>query len=66
MTDYERLLKKHGKCEGLCGVNEDGENVIVSIDDRTATIRTFQKNGFIRINVYHNDDDGTSEELFEH
>ena len=64
MTDYERLLKKHGKCEGLCGVNEDGENVIVSIDDRLAEVKTLQKNGWIRVNTYWYD--GTSEETYIH
>lgn len=66
MTDYERLLHKHGMCEGLMGVNEDGETVLVSIDEHTAEVRTYQKNGFVRINIYHNDDDGTSEEIYDH
>lgn len=64
MTTYQELFNKHGFIEGLCGVNEDKENVIVSIDEECATIRTFQKNGFIRTNVYYKD--GFSEELYSH
>lgn len=64
MTHYEELVKRHGLCDGLCGINEDGESVIVSIDEESATIRTAQSNGFMRTNIYHKD--GTSEELFSH
>ena len=64
-TDYYTLLlSKYGLCEGLCGNNDDGEHVIVSIDEEKATIKTAQHNGFIRVNVYWKD--GTREELYEH
>jgi hypothetical protein len=63
-STYEELVAKHGHIEGYCGVNEDKENVVVSIDDECATIVTFQKNGFIRTNIYHKD--GTNEELYSH
>jgi len=63
-THYEELLKRHGYCEGLSGMNEDGELVIVSIDHERAVIKTSQHNGWIRTNIYHKD--GTSEELFDH
>ena len=64
MDKYTELRKKYGLCEGLCGNNEDGEHVIVSIDKEKATIRTAQHNGFIRTNVYWKD--GTYEELYSH
>lgn len=64
MNTYQKLVKQYGYCEGLCGVNEDKENVIVSIDKESATIVTIQHNGFIRTNIYH--EDGISEELFSH
>lgn len=64
MNTYDELLKRHGYCEGLCGNNEDGEHVIVSIDKEKAIVKTAQYNGFIRVNVYWKD--GTYEELYEH
>ena len=64
MDRYQELLKKHGYCEALCGVNEEYENVMLSIDKESACVRTLQKNGWIRINIYHKD--GTYEELYEH
>ena len=64
MTTYEKLVKKHGYIDtAKCGINEDGEDVIVSIDEESACVRTLQKNGWMRINIYY--PDGTSEELFE-
>lgn len=63
MTDYEELLKKHGLCTGLIGTNENNEKVMVTITKNRAWIRTFQKNGFVRTNVYHKD--GTTEELYD-
>ena len=65
MNDYEELVAKYGYIEEYqCGKNEDGENVMVSIDKDCACIRTYQRNGFVRVNIYHND--GTIEELYEH
>ena len=61
---YDLLLQKYGYCDALCGNNEDGELVIVSIDKEKATIKTSQHNKFIRVNIYWKD--GTSEELYEH
>ena len=63
MTTYDELLLKYGKCEGLVGTNEDGEKVIVTIDDKSACTRTLQFNGYIRTNTYY--PDGTSEETYE-
>ena len=64
MTEYEELVAKFGYTEEFkLGVNADGDNVLVSIDENLASIRTFQKNGWIRINIYYRD--GFSEELYE-
>lgn len=64
MTTYNKLLKEHGLIEEpLCGINEDGEKVIVMITDTDATVRTIQSNGWHRINIYY--PDGTEEELYE-
>jgi hypothetical protein len=63
MTRYEELLLKYGKCEGLGGIDEDGNFVIVTIDDESACIRTSQKNGWLRNNTYY--PDGSSEETYQ-
>lgn len=63
MTVYEELKNKHGFVEAFVGINEDKEPVIVSIDEQEASIRTLQKNNWIRVNVYY--PDGTQEEYFE-
>lgn len=64
MTTYDELVARYGYVQGACGINEDDENVIVSIDEESATITTLQKNGFIRTNIYHID--GINEELYSH
>lgn len=60
---YNILLNKYGLCEALCGKNEDGNDVVVSIDEEAASIRTLQSNEWHRIKIYHKD--GTEEELYE-
>lgn len=66
-TDWEGMLdlmKKHGNSElPFVGQNEDGESVEISICTDNISVRTFQNNGWVRLNVYH--DDGYCEELFE-
>lgn len=47
----------------LLGHNEDGEVVSTSINHDNIVVETFQKNGWIRTNVYW--EDGTIEELYE-
>ena len=61
--NYEELVTKFGYIEGQVGTNENGENVLVSIDNECASIRTLQHNGWQRINVYWKD--GTEEEYYE-
>ena len=60
---YNTLLNKYGFCEALCGKDEDANNVIVSIDEETACVRTFQSNKWSMIHIYHKD--GTIEEIYE-
>lgn len=60
---YEDLLTEYGICEGLIGVNEDGEKVIISIDEESAIVETLQDNDWIRVNIYCKD--GTQEEYFK-
>ena len=62
MTKYEELKKKCGFVNGLVGTNEKGENIIVTVDPISATIRTSQKNGWMRTNIYWAD--GTEEETY--
>ena len=64
MSEYEKLLKQFGLVEAQVGINEDGEPVVVTIDNECAEIRTIQKNSrFHRINIYWKD--GTEEEMYE-
>ena len=62
MTTYDELLKKYGYLETQAGVNEDGENVLISIDKICASITTLQNNGWSRVNIYY--PDGASEEYY--
>lgn len=65
MTYYDELVEKYGLIsEVKVGVNEDGENCMISIDEECACIRTLQKNNWMRVNIYYKD--GTSEELYQH
>lgn len=65
--DYQgmlELMKHHAEFElPLSGKNENGENVLISINEHNITIQTCQSNDWFRTNIYY--DDGTSEELFE-
>lgn len=46
------------------GVNEDGETVLVSISETGLVVKTFQSNGWCRVNYY--DSNGVAEgETFE-
>lgn len=47
----------------LCGENSDGEQIHISIHEDAIIALTFQKNHWIRRNIYHRD--GTVEELFD-
>lgn len=58
------LMKRHKEFDQmLFGMNEDGENTQVSINEDNIVISTYQRNGWIRENVYWRD--GTVEELYE-
>lgn len=46
----------------LIGKNESGEEVRVSINSDNVTTLTFQRNGWVRTNIYWKD--GTKEELY--
>ena len=61
--DYKELFEMYGLRELSSGTNEDGENVIVHINEEYAQIETLQKNGWCRVNIYWKD--GTTEELYK-
>ena len=64
MNTYEEIVAKYGYTDtAKCVVNEDGEKVLLSIDEDGACVRTLQKNGWMRINVYYKD--GTCKELYQ-
>lgn len=69
MKDFKEFLKDFyaGKLE--CGmfttVNEEGCTVVVDISKDKLKTSTYQKNDWIRIDIYHNDEDHTREELYE-
>lgn len=57
------LMKRHKEFPtALFGKNEDGETILVSINEHNITIETYQSNEWIRENVYW--DDFTVEELY--
>lgn len=62
MNRYDELKQEFGYVEGLVGNDEDNLPVMVTIDEESAEIKTFQENGWVRINVYYRD--GTEEELY--
>ena len=43
--------------------NESGDSVIIAKYTNRVEVKTYQKNNWIRINVYYNDD--TTEEIYE-
>lgn len=60
----KELTKKHEEFPYACfGVNEDGEQVLISVNKDNITTETFQSNGWVRENIYHVND-YTVEELF--
>ena len=69
-TDQEGLreiMDKFGDSElPFDGKNANGEDVLISVCKDSITVRTFQKNGWVRLNTY-SFHDGTfvSEETFD-
>lgn len=57
------LIQRYGcSDEPYFGVNEDGEDVIVSFDTEDGiVIRTNQSNGWVRVNYYDKDGYATAE-----
>lgn len=68
-TDYDgmlKLMKEYGDSDvPFDGTNEYGETVMISICKDSIHVKTFQDNGWIRINVYDFSDDYVIEELFD-
>lgn len=62
-----RLMEEYGDSElPFGGKNENGEDIMISICKNSITVRTFQKNGWMRINTYTVDgNDFISEEMYE-
>ena len=59
-----QLMKKHGDSKSsFLGENTDGETIEVGIFKDRISVRTYQNNGWTRLNVYY--EDGSREELFE-
>lgn len=60
---YQKLLDQFGYIKDvLVGINEDGEKVIVSIDEESAYVKTLQSNQYARVNIYY--PDGREDELY--
>lgn len=66
-TDHERLVelmdnpKYHN--DGYSSKNADGETVLVSISKEKISVRTYQDNGWMRINTYWRD--GSFDETYD-
>lgn len=53
----KKLMKEHGNSEfPFSGVNENGEEVLISVNPDNITVETFQRNGWLRTNVLWADD----------
>lgn len=54
--NLKKLMKGHGtsKC-AYSGKNQDGENVLVSINDDSICVATMQSNGWTRKNYFDSD-----------
>lgn len=58
------LMKQYGDSElPFFGSNQEGEKVLISVNPDNIAVRTFQNNGWMRINTLW--DDGTTEETYE-
>ena len=66
-TDFGGLVSimdQYGGTDGIfVGHNEEGEDTLMSVSNGDITVTTFQKNGWIRKDVYFRD--GVSETLFD-
>ncbi len=63
-----KLMEEHGDSEmPFAGKNDEGEDILISVSKNQITVRTMQKNGWMRRNVYTRWEDGdfTAEEIFE-
>ena len=57
-----KLIELYGDSElPFGGVNEDGEDVLVSISKTGIVVRTNQKNGWVRVNYYDENGDFAGE-----
>ena len=62
------IMKKHGSNQfPFFGKNENGESVEIHVCSNSITLITYQKNGWLRRNIYTDSGDGNiiSEELFD-
>lgn len=58
------FMDKYGdKQMPFSGIDENGNYILIGVNHDNITVKTFQKNGWVRINIYYRD--GTSEELFD-
>lgn len=66
-NDFEgmcRLMDTYGKSDAMFfGKNEKGEEVTVSVLESEIAVKTFQKNGYTRLNTYYKD--GGSDETYD-
>lgn len=69
-TDFDgmvKIMEEYGDSDmPFSGRNDNGEEVIISVSKDNITVRTHQKNGWVRRNSYtFSDGEITSEEIFE-
>lgn len=64
LSSMIELMDKYNTTNGMLpGINELGERIMVSIFKDNIVVITYQKNGWVRENVYWRD--GTCEEMFK-
>lgn len=63
IADRKRIMKEYANSDTpFSGTNSNGENIIISVYKDKIIVTTYQKNGWIRKNIYEED---RTEELFE-
>lgn len=63
LNGMRKIMEEHGGSKTpFFGENAEGEKIMISVFNDHIVTDTYQKNGWIRRNNYH--EDGTSEELF--
>lgn len=63
IADCKKIMRKYGNSDTpFSGTNSEGEKITISVFKDKIVVVTYQKNGWVRKNIYEED---CTEELFE-